>query len=61
MTYDNYPIPNPALIAQEHPERQKMTLEDGKKERRKDGKTEGQKNKKQKGRKTERQTDRKKN
>ena len=55
---------NPALIAQEHPERQKMTLEDGKTESRKDGKTEGQKDggtEKQKNRKAERQTDTKKN
>ena len=56
---------NPALIAQEHPERQKMTLKDdrrkdGRTERRKDVKTEGQKNRKaekQKDKQTERKTD----
>ena len=46
---------NPALIAQEHPERQKMTLEDGKTEGRKDGRTEKQKTERQKNRKTNRQ------
>ena len=48
---------NPALIAQEHPERQKMTLEDEKTEGRKDRRTERRKDRKTKNRKAEKQKD----